>query len=497
VAFQSFISNPANNNADVPLIATQLPGTTNTGAPNNGIQVNFGLSGADALLYAAPAAANLYVVRRNFLWDVNGANPAAALQSGAAGPAAATPQMSNIRSTSFNNHFVVNVRSQVFSIVVTTAPTVAVTLTLAHPAIQFTPATLTWGPNDVSKTFTFVPRSIPPAGDIAQQFEIIVGGAEAQYYDYTNVWQVLRNIVILPALSFSNIPVTYIDQTATGMTVQIADPSPSFPYGADRAFSLHIFSPAPNGIYVEPSALSFSPSSSMSQGYTIAHVYPNVVDNAINTNLGAFGLAAGVLSGTDSYPIGWGIKFVGTNNIIAITNSIVPTEVQRVVVARYQIVPSFPQVLAFTWQPASFNLSRAPTAHLTLVPHQPVRDGANNEFQRATLGGGAAVGTKVTYGAGLAAGKIVTEPPAIVFDPGQTVAVFQVRAIFGAPNQYYRLDWQLSGNRDDRVCYVESGDSSPSLDGPYTFSTYHQASAFAVSASLVAFVACFLIAAML
>jgi len=326
-----------------------------------------------------------------------------------------------------------------------------------------------------------------------------VGGSEAQYYDYQNLFNVLRNIVILPGLSFSPIPVTYIDQAATGMSVQLSRMSGTFPYPADRAFTVHIFSPAPQGIHIEPSALAFSPSSAVSQSYSITHVYPNVVDSVINGDLTgtAAPFAAGFLSGTDSYRLGWGIKFVGTNNIIPITNTIVPQEVQRVVVARYQIIPAFPQVLAYTWQPASFNLTRAPIAHLTLVPHQPDRDGTNGQSARFSAAGAAVTGPKNTYGAGLAAGKIVTEPPAITFDPGQTVAVFQVRAIFGAPNQYYRLDWQLSGARDDSVCYVESGDSSPAVDGPYTFSTYHQASAFGFSTSLIALVAsCVLFAAL-
>jgi hypothetical protein len=482
--FQNFISGPANNNGDLGT-TPQLP-TTGVAAPGNGIQVNFALSGAEALIHSGPAAQQLYVIRRNFLWDVNGASPAAQGQAGS---------VKNLRSLNFGNHFVVGRRSQTFSVVVTTPPTQSVSLTIAHPAIVFTPSTLTWGPNDVAKTFTFVATSIPPAGDLAQQFEIIVGGSEAQYYDYQNLFNVLRNIVILPALSFSPIPVTYIDQAATGMTVQLAQATATFPYPADRAFTLHVFSPAPQGIYIEPSALAFSPSSALSQSYSITHVYPNVVDSVINGDI-AGPFAAGFTSGTDSYRLGWGIKFVGTNNIIPITNTIVPQEVQRVVVARYQIIPSFPQVLAYAWQPASFNLTRAPIAHMTLVPHQPDRDGANGESSRFTAAGAAVVAAKNTYGAGLAAGKIVTEPPAITFNPGQTVAVFQVRAIFGAPNQYYRLDWQLSGARDDSVCYVESGDSSPAVDGPYTFSTYHQASAFGFAASFIALVACVLFAAL-
>jgi hypothetical protein len=490
-SFQNFISGAANNNGDLAAAApgsTPLLPNTGVGAAGNGIQINFALSGVESTLHTLTTASQtLYVVRRNFLWDVNGASPSAALQASAAS------SVKNLRSLNFNNHFVVGRRSQTFSIVVTTPPTQAVTLTIAHPVIAFSPATLTWGPNDVAKTFTFVPTSIPPAGDLAQQFEIIVGGQEAQYYDYQNLFNVLRNIIILPALSFSPIPVTYIDQAATGMTVQLAQASSSFPYPADRAFSVHIFSPAPQGIHIEPSALPFSPSSAVSQAYSITHVYPNVVDSVINLDL-AGPFAAGFASGTDSYRLGWGIKFIGTNNIIPITNSIVPQEVQRVVVARYQIIPSFPQVLAYAWQPASFNLTRAPIAHMTLVPHQPERDGANGLSQRTSAILGGTAGPKNVYGAGLAAGKIVTEPPAITFNPGQTVAAFQVRAIFGAPNQYYRLDWQLSGARDDSVCYVESADSSPAADGPYTFSTYHEASAVAVTGSILALLVCLLLA---
>jgi len=482
-SFQNFISGAANNDGVV-TTTPLLPATGSTAG--NGIQVNFALSGAESSIHQPPAAVQLYVVRRNFLWDVNGASPAAAVQGAT---------VKNLRSLNFNNHFVVGRRSQTFSIVVTTPPTQSVTLTISHPVISFSPATLVWGANDVAKTFTFVATSIPPAGDLAQQFEIVVGGAEAQYYDYQNLFNVLRNIVVLPALTFSPIPVTYIDQAATGMTVQLAQAS-SFPYPADRSFSVHIFSPAPQGIHVEPSALPFSPSSAVAQSYSITHVYPNVVDSVINGDLtgSAAAFAAGFLSGTDSYRLGWGIKFIGTNNIIPITNSIVPQDVQRVVVARYQIIPSFPQVLAYAWQPASFNLTRAPIAHMTLVPHQPDRDGTNGQSSRFSAGPAAVTGSKTTYGAGLAAGKIVTEPPAITFNPGQTVATFQVRAIFGAPNQYYRLDWQLSGARDDSVCYVESGDSSPAVDGPYTFSTYHQASAFGVAVSFAVF-ACVLFAA--
>jgi hypothetical protein len=493
-AFQNFISGPANNNGDLsdPKTTPLLPSTGVLAGTPSGIQVSFNVSGTESGFHQVPTPALLYVVRRNFLWDVNGASPAAQGQAGS---------VKNLRSLNFNNHFVVGRRSQTFSVVVTTTPTQSVTLTIAHPAITFTPSTLTWAPNDVAKTFTFVPTTIPPSGDWAQQFEIIVGGSEAQYYDYQNVFNVLRNIVILPALSFSPIPVTYIDQAATGMNVQLAQASPSFPYPADRAFSLHIFSPAPQGIHVEPSALPFSPSTGVSQTYSITHVYPNVVDSVIDGDLtgSALAFAAGFNSGTDSYRLGWGIKFVGTNNIIPITNTIVPQEVQRVVVARYQIIPSFPQVLAYAWQPASFNLTRAPISHMTLVPHQPDRDGANGQRARFGAPAGAADALsklRNTYGAGLAAGKIVTEPPAITFDPGQTVAVFQVRAIFGAPNQYYRLDWQLSGARDDSVCYVESADSSPMTDGPYTFSTYHQASAFGVTASFATLIACVLFAAL-
>jgi len=345
--------------------------------------------------------------------------------------------------------------------------------------------TLSWAANDITKSFTFTPISLPPTGDWLQQVEIVVGGAEAQYYEYTQLWNALSNIVILPNLAWSPIPVTYIDQDVVGTSVQLADglSSGQFPYNAVNSFSLHMYSPAAGGISFEPSALTFSPSSGLSQSYAIRHVYPNIVDSVVGLphpngahNTGAH---------SDSYAIGWSIKFVGTNVFIPITKSIVPQEAQRVVIARYQIIPSFPMVVANVWQPASFNLSRAPLAHLTLVPHQPDRDGVNNIATRGTPtapGGaafGALVGLPAHYGSSaVGAGKIVTEPPVVVFNPGQTVANFQVKAIGLNPSStYYRLDWQVSGHKDDRVCYIESSDPAPQSNGPYTFSTYHVASA--------------------
>jgi hypothetical protein len=323
--------------------------------------------------------------------------------------------------------------------------------------------------------------------------EIVVGGSDAQYYEYTQLWTALSNIVILPNLAWSPIPVTYIDQDVTGMSVQLVDgfSSAQFPYAAINAFSLHMYSPAAGGVSFEPSALTFSPSSGLSQSYIIHHVYPNIVDSVVG--LPHPNAAHNTGAHSDSYPIGWAIKFVGTNVFIPITRSIVPQEAQRVVVARYQIMPSFPMVIANVWQPASFNLTRAPIAHLTLVPHQPDRDGVNNMANRGTPaapGGaafGAVVGLPAHYGgAALAAGKIVTEPPVVVFNPGQTVANFQVKAIGLNPSPtYYRLDWQLSGHKDDRVCYIESSDPAPQSNGPYTFSTYHVASASSVAAAVV------------
>jgi len=464
-SISQFISNPANDAGQLPL--TVVSGT-------NGIEIAFALSGPESTLHATPGLANLYVVRRNFVWDVQASSPSANYN----------PGLSNLNAHNFNNHFVVGRRSQVFSISVTTPPVTGVTLRLAHPAITFTPAVITWSANDVVKTVTFVPNTIPPAGDLAQQFEVIVGGADAQYYDYNNLFIALKNIQILPNLVFSPIPVTYIDQDVVGTSVQLADglATGAFPYPDDRAFSLHLYSPNPAGISFEPSALSFSPSSPRTQNYVIHHVYPNIVDSMINVAHPMTVHQGTPTPGTDSYAIGWSVKFVGTNTFIPITQSIVPQDAQRVVVARYQIVPSFPKTLGFAWQPASFNLSRAPLAHLTLVPHQPDRDGANGQFKKFT--GAAANANPAHYGsASFAAGKIVTDPPAIVFNPGQTVASFQVMAIGNqVPSSYYRLDWQLSGHLDDQVCYVESGDSSPAVNGPYTFSTYHAAGACSLSA---------------
>jgi hypothetical protein len=407
-------------------------------------------------------------------------------------------------SQNFNNYFIVNRRSQVFTIAITSPPEAsgALTLSISHPLLCFLPSsaascllgapaplTLSWGANDISKSFTFTPIALPPTGDWLQQLQIVVGGTDAQYYEYTQLWTALANIQILPNLAWSPIPVTYIDQDAVGMSVQLVDGlGGSWPYGAVNAFTLHMYSPAAGGISFEPSALTFSPSAPFSQSYVIHHVYPGVVDSAVGNIHPNSAHSTGAYS--DSYPIGWSIKFVGTNVFIPITKSVVPQEVQRVVVARYQIMPSFPSVIANVWQPASFNLSRAPLAHLILVPHQPDRDGVNNMANRGTptgLGGAGTIGLAAHYSTAVAAGKIVTEPPVIVFNAGQTVANFQVRAIGGNPSQlYYRLDWQLSGHKDDRVCYIESSDPSPQANGPYTFSTYHQAAAHVVSVAVAA-----------
>jgi len=479
-SISQFISGPANPGQQLPLTVY----TPNADVKlNNGIEIAFALTGTESSLHVTPGAAQLQVLRRNFVWDVQA--------SSLPGPANYNPGLSALQSQSFNNHFVVGRRSQVFSISVTTPPVNGVTLRLAHPALTFTPALLTWSANDVVKTVTFVPNSIPPAGDLAQQFEVIVGGADAQYYDYNNLFIALNNIQILPNLAFSPIPVTYIDQDVVGTSVQLVDglATGAFPYPDDRAFSLHLYSPNLAGISFEPSALSFSRSSSMSQNYIIHHVYPNIVDNAID-KAHPLAVHSGFSPGTDSYPIGWSVKFIGTNKFIAITQTIVPQDAQRVVVARYQIIPTFPKTLGFAWQPASFNLTRAPLAHLTLVPHQPDRDGANAMATKFTTPAGTNIANAHYGSAAFATGKIVTEPPAIVFNPGQTVATFQVMAVGNqVSSSYYRLDWQLSGHRDDRVCYVESGDSSPAQNGPYTFSTYHAAGASTVSALVLMIVA--------
>jgi len=312
-----------------------------------------------------------------------------------------------------------------------------------------------------------------------------VTGADAQYYDYQPLWTVLKSITVLPALFFSPIPATYIDGTATDLFVGLTDAfaSNTFPYPADRAFSLHIRSAAPNAIYFEPDTLSFSPSNAFTQQFRIVHEYPNGVHQAI-------GVAGphGNDPGTDAYALTWSLKWIGTSAMIPITTSIVPQDAQRVVVARYQIIPQFPRVLSYDWQSASFNITRPPIAHLSLHPHAPHRDGKT--------------GSPVYGASHAAAGKIVTDPPVIVFNPGQKVAVFLVKAIPGINQDqslYYRVDWQLSAHADDRVCYIESGDLAPQIGTPltgqsnsdaYTFSTYHVASGSSLSVMLVALLAC-------
>jgi hypothetical protein len=301
--------------------------------------------------------------------------------------------------------------------------------------------------------------------------QIIVGGTDAQYYYYNALWNVLNTIVVLPPLAFSPIPATYIDGTAENLFVSLtsAFASGTFPYQNDRSFSIHITSQAPGSIYFEPDALNFSPTSTTTQSFRIVHMYPSGVHGVIGST-GPHGNAAG----TDGYPLTWSLKWIGTPTLIPITRSIVPQDAQRVVVARYQIIPEFPRVLSYDWQDAAFNLTRPPIAHLSLHPHQPHRDGR----------------PAPSYGSSkAAAGRIVTDPPVVVFNPGQRISRFRVRAIAGQNQDqalYYRVDWQLSGHQDDRVCYIESGDAEPQGAGPYTFSTYHVASASTITATVMA-----------
>jgi hypothetical protein len=465
-SINAFISGAANPTA-------ALPSTTSVTIP-----VSFAPSGAEGSFHAR-ASANLVVQRRTFVWDVNGNTPSADAQAGL---------ISNIGSQDWTNtnrgqHFVVGRRSQVYSITVSTPPTNSVTLTIVHPFLSFTPASLTWNANDVSKTFTFVPTGIPPV-DVIQQLEILVTGPDAQYYDYNPLWTVLNTIVVLPALSFSPIPATYIDGSAENLFVSLTDAfaSNQFPYPSDRSFSIHIRSPAPAAIYIEPNTLSFSPTNPFTQQFRIVHVYPNGVHSAI--------AAAGAHTnnpGSDAYALTWSLKWIGTSSMIAITTSIVPQDAQRVTVTRYQIIPEFPRVLSYDWQDAMFNITRAPIAHLSLHPHAPHRDGKAGSQVYGTSAG--------------AAGKVVTDPPVVVFNPGQKVAHFRVKAIPGINQDralYYRVDWQLSAHPDDRVCYIESGDTSPQNGAPltgvaaadaYTFSTYHVASAGSLALTVTIFVA--------
>jgi len=500
VSINQYESGPGNPTAGTP---ANLPQTTLGAANSINVAFTLGPSGSTEAAIHVATGVTINVLRRSFVWDVQGGagavaggNPAAADASNNVATTA-TNGISNLGSQIFNNHFVVGRRSQLFTIAVSSPPTgpaANLTLRIAHPLLTFSPALLTWNQNDISKSFTFVPNALPPTGDWVKNFEIVVSGTDAQYYDYSALWNALKEIQILPNLQFTPIPVTYIDNDVVGMSVQLSDglATGQYPYGDANAFTLHMYSPAIGGISFEPSALTFSASSPLSQSYVIHHTYPNLVDSAIGIAHPNALHATG--ASTDSYNIGWSIKFVGTNTFIPITRSIVPQEAQRVVVARYQIIPSFPQTLAYAWQPAYFNLTRAPLAHLTLVPHQPDRDGANGvsginglPTKASSLLAAAAVSANgVRYSSAAAAGKIVTEPPAIVFNPGQTVSYFQVRAIGYNPSQsYYRLDWQLSGHKDDRVCYVESGDLSPAQNGPYTFSTYHVASSHIATIGLL------------
>ncbi len=418
------------------------------------VQTNSVLDGSAAgnAYYAShpTADAQLVVRRRAFYFDLT--NSAEYLIS--------NPQ----QATNFPA-FMVNRESPLYTITLTAPPVNAVTLTISHPNLQFNggqpAATLVYAAGQLTASLSFMPISIPhnqPSFGHGH-VNVAVSGVDAALYDYSDIFNKMQ-VVIIPELNFSPIPAIYTDGSAEGLKVWLVDAvAQGFPYGEQASFSLHI-KPTSENVYVEPSVLHFSASAlasnRLSQQYSLYHVRPS-----------EFGSA-------DSYGLQWTLKYAGLETGLSLNEyGFVPLDAQNVILSRHQIVPEFPNRLNFGWQKASINVSRAPNAHMTLIPHGPVEDG-----QLVAAYGGAHT----------AGGRIVFEPAVVVFAPGQQVAHFRVKAIPGSDQNavYYRVQWQITGHEDDLYNYLDYVNARADADVTSHFATFHVAAATLAQLSLTA-----------
>jgi len=373
-----------------------------------------------------------------------------------------------------------------------TAPATSdgLSVTLSHPLLVFTPATIVFAPGQLTAQFSFTPIALPNSNYIysstVPQVNVVLSGAEASYYEYSQLYEVLNNFIIIPQLGFSPIPALFVDQGVEGLIVWLAQNlTTGFTYGAQSSFVLSVEAWTPvsegssapagqlNNVYFEPSTLEFTPESvasgaSLSQSYSISHLRPH--------SFGSY----------NYYLLRWYLRFQGAypyigDNIPGFEiTQFVPLDAQRVLLSRYQIEPQFPNVLNFHWQDAAFNLTRAPVAPLTLTPHQAVEDGQT----------WSAYGGQKTAG-----GRIVFDPAVISFGPGQAVSHFKVLAIAGSNQRqvYYRVQWEMEGFADDLSTYLDY--VFYRSDGPYSelstagpapstqFATWHVAPAAHVTVS--------------
>jgi len=369
--------------------------------------------------------------------------------------------------------FMVNHESPLYTLTLTTPPgDGGLSVTLSHPVLAFNPATITFAAGQLSATFSFTPTDLPLTDNVIPQLNVAITGPDAALYEYSDVFDNLQNLEILPELGFSSVPALYADDAVAGLTVWLVNASQPFAFQAQNSFAVYV-EVEDNfnlDVYLQPSVLQFSTQSlaanALSQQVSITHVRPSTFCIGESVN---------------SYSLFWSLKFEGRESPHDIS-AFVPLDAQRVIVTRHQIEPDFPDQLDFSWQDASFNISRGPWAPMTLIPHQAYEDGQKT----APYGGQRTAG-----------GRVVFDPAVITFAPGQQVSQFRVQAIPGNDQRevYYRVEWEIQGHEDDLCNYLEWAFPRQDGFGLGHFATWHVAPAahLAVSALLVALLALFLV----
>jgi len=257
--------------------------------------------------------------------------------------------------------------------------------------------------------------------------DVLLAGTDAPYYNPANLFSAFEDIFIIPALDISPIEPVYTDGNSDLILVTLKSNGSvltAFPSANYDQFTIHII-PDPSNVYVTPSVLEFSAfQTNLVKSFQLFHTQPSV------------------FNGARSYGLQYYLKFAGTSAGVDITGWL-PRHAQQVLLRRYTIIPQFDKVLGFNWGEASFNITRANFAHFALVPHMPWLDGQN---------GAAPYGGDFTAG-----GRIMFDPPVIVFEPFQTVQTFNVKAIRGniEDSVYYRVEWEINAHEDDAENYVE------------------------------------------
>jgi hypothetical protein len=286
----------------------------------------------------------------------------------------------------------------------------------------------------------------------------VLSGADADLYETSEVFEFFGSVRILPEIDVSPVPSMYTDGESGDITVSLKSGGKlinGLPDGLRNynGFTITIipymsgaFINNPDdgnrndGVYIEPSVLEFSSASqSALRSFRIRHVQPTL----FNTQT--------------MYYLGYFIHAANTPGLGVLINNWLPAHAQTVTLRRYRIIPEFPKVLSYSWDFASFNLTRVCDSVVTITPRTPDVPGGFNKIYSGHL---------------VPNGRVFFDPPVVSFAPGQMVATFMVKAARGidVDHGYYRVDYELSGAPNDMQNFNEfiHGD---------TFSTWHMASA--------------------